>query len=103
MQNKDIEIIGKIIEYIDDIAEYINNMSSHDFLQYKKTITACAFSVTQIGELVKNISDEVQNKYNNIPRKAIRGMRNIDLIVLWSTIKKNLPSLKSELEKSLFG
>ena len=72
----------------------------------KKTITACAFSVTQIGELVKEISDETIEKYNKIPWNSIKGMRNrivhdyenVDLSVLWGTIHESLPQLKDELE-----
>ena len=41
----------KIIAYIDDIEKYVDNMSVKDFIDDKKTITACAFTVSQIGEL----------------------------------------------------
>jgi len=110
MQGKDRIIIQKIIKYMSEIAEYIENMNAHDFLQDKKTITACAFSVSQIGELSKEISDATREKYNGIPWNAIRGMRNkivhdyenIDLSVLWGTIEKSLPDLKIKLEKMLF-
>ena len=45
------------------------------------------------------------NKYLNIPWNSIRGMRNrivhdyenVDLSVLWGTIKNSLPDLKNEL------
>ena len=73
-------------------------------------MTACAFSVSQIGELAKEISEDVQNKYKEIPWSAIKGMRNrivhdyenVDLSVLWGTIHKSLPELKLKLEKILF-
>ena len=111
MQSKERIILQKIINYINEIKEYVGNMESHEFLQDKKTITACAFSVSQIGELVKEISDETQIKYKYIPWQAIKGMRNrivhdyenIDLAVLWGTIEKSLPELKIKLEKILLG
>lgn len=106
MKSKDRIIIQKIISYIDDVEEYVNNMQPRDFLDDKKTITACAFSVTQIGELVKEISEETINNYSNIPWKSIKGMRNrivhdyenVDLSVLWGTIKESLPDLKDKLK-----
>ena len=106
MQGKDKIIIQKIIKYTNEIFEYTENMSSHDFLKDKKTMAACAFSVSQIGELSKEISDETQKNFTDIPWSAIRGMRNkivhdyenIDLSVLWGTIEKSLPDLKMKLE-----
>jgi len=110
MQGKDRILIQKMINYINEIKEYIGDMQTEDFLNDKKTMTACAFSVSQIGELAKEISDESQAKYNTIPWQAIKGMRNkivhdyenIDLAVLWGTIEKSLPELKVHLEKVLF-
>ena len=97
MKSKDRIIIQKIIVYIDDVEQYIYGIQAKDFLDDKKTITACAFTVSQIGELVKEISDETVSKYNFIPWSSIRGMRNkivhdyenVDLSVLWGTIKES--------------
>lgn len=106
MQGKDALIIKKIIKYIDDIADYTADMNLQSFQSDSKTVSACAFSIAQIGELAKFISDETQAKHANIPWNAMRGMRNkivhdydnIDLIVLWGTIEKSLPELKAGLE-----
>ena len=110
MQSKDRITIQKMINYINEVKEYVGGMTAADFLQDKKTMTACAFSVSQIGELAQDISSETQTKYSNIPWQAIKGMRNkivhdyenIDLAVLWGTIEKSLPELKANLEKILF-
>lgn len=106
MKSKDRIIIQKIINYIDDIENFIYEMEGKMFFSDKKTITACAFSVSQIGELVKEITDETIQKYNNIPWNSIKGMRNrivhdyenVDLSVLWRTIKESLPDLKNKLK-----
>lgn len=106
MRIKDRIVIQKIIMYINDVFKYIEGINAKEFLNDKKTITACAFSVTQIGELVKEISDETIEKYNKIPWNSIKGMRNrivhdyenVDLSVLWGTIHESLPQLKDELE-----
>lgn len=106
MKSKDRIIIQKIIGYIDDIEKYVEGLQAKDFLDDKKTITACAFTVSQIGELVKEITEETMNKYTNIPWNSIKGMRNrivhdyenVDLSVLWGTIKESLPELKDKLK-----
>ncbi len=106
MKSKDRIIIQKIISYIDDVEEYIKGLEAKMFFDDKKTITACAFTVSQIGELVNEVSEETMNVYEDIPWKSIRGMRNrivhdyenIDLSVLWGTIKESLPELKDKLK-----
>ena len=106
MKSRDRIIIQKIIGYIEDIEKYVDGLQAKDFLDDKKTITACAFSVSQIGEIVKEIDYETVNKYTNIPWNSIKGMRNrivhdyenIDLSVLWGTIKESLPDLKDKLK-----
>ncbi len=111
MKSRDRIIIQKIIGYIDDVEDYINGVEAKDFLDDKKTITACAFSVSQIGELVKEITDETIEKHKNIPWNSIKGMRNriihdyenVDLSVLWGTIKESLPILKEDLKEIILN
>lgn len=106
MKGKDRIIIQKIISYIDDVEKYTDGLKARDFLDDKKTIVACAFTVSQIGEIVKEITDETIQKYTNIPWNSIRGMRNkivhdyenVDLSVLWGTIQESLPKLKEDLQ-----
>ena len=111
MKSKDRIIIQKIINYIEDIEKYIYKLDAKQFLDDKKTITACAFTVSQIGELAKEITEETQNKYEEIPWKSIKGMRNrivhdyenVDLSVLWGTVKNSLPELKENLKNVLLN
>lgn len=106
MRSKDRIIIQKMVTYIEDVEKYIEGMSAKEFLEDKKTITACAFTVSQIGEIVKEITEETTSAYSQIPWSSIKGMRNrivhdyenVDLSVLWGTIKESLPQLKEELK-----
>lgn len=110
MTGKDRIILQKISSYIDDIVEYINDFSFEDFMADKKTLYACAFSVSQIGELAKEISEDTQEKHDYIPWKSIKGMRNkivhdyenIDLTVLWGTVTKSLPKLAKQIDGVLY-
>ncbi len=56
--------------------QYVDGLAFEDFMKDKKTLSACAFSVSQIGELAKEISADTQAKYQHIPWKSIKGMRN---------------------------
>ena len=111
MRSKDRIIIQKIIGYIDDVEKYTEGMEDKDFLDDKKTITACAFTVSQIGEIVKEIEEDTMKKYSDIPWNSIKGMRNrivhdyenVDLSVLWGTIKESLPELKEKLKEIIIA
>lgn len=110
MTGKDRIILQKIISYIGDAIRYIDGVTFEQFMADKKTISACAFTVSQIGELAKDISINTQEKYSDIPWKSIRGMRNkivhdyenIDLAVLWGTIVKSLPQLMNQIDGILY-
>ena len=111
MRSKDRIIIQKIIGYIDDVEKYTEGMEAKDFFDVKKTITACAFTVSQIGEIVKEIEEDTMKKYSDIPWNSIKGMRNrivhdyenVDLSVLWGTIKESLPELKEKLKEIIIA
>ncbi|MEW6214214.1 MAG: HepT-like ribonuclease domain-containing protein [Nitrospirota bacterium] len=110
MTGKDRIILQKISTYIDDVAQYVDGFSFEKFKADKKTLSACAFSVSQVGELAKEISEETQKLYTDIPWKSIRGMRNkivhdyenIDLAVLWGTVTKSLPELSRQIDSVLY-
>lgn len=59
--------------------------------------------VTQIGELVKKLSMEFRNKYNQIPWKNVAGMRDIvvhnyesiDKVILWSVANEEIDKIKN--------
>lgn len=107
MKSKDRILIQKMINYIEDVEKYIEGLDAVEFLDDKKTITACAFTVSQIGELAKEITEETTVNHADIPWKSIKGMRNrivhdyenVDLSVLWGTVKNSLPELKEKLKK----
>ena len=62
-----------------------------------------------IGEAASKVSVETQSQNTSIPWQDITGMRNrlihayfdVDLDTVWSTVTKDLPVLKTELEKIL--
>lgn len=58
MKNKDRIIFTKILQYIDELYEFIKEYTYDDFRNDKKTINACVFNLSQIGELAGKVSDE---------------------------------------------
>lgn len=66
MRNKDQIILKKILKYIEELKEFIDGYSYEEFKNDKKTINACVFNLSQIGELTGKVSDELikQNPRN---------------------------------------
>jgi len=84
-------------------------MSYEDFIQDPKTVFAVVRAIEIIGEAVKNIPDNVREKYPEIPWKGMAGMRDkviheyfgVDMKVVWDTVKKRIPKIKPLFEKML--
>ncbi|MBW4084990.1 DUF86 domain-containing protein [Paenibacillus sp. S150] len=110
MKSKDRIILQKISGYICDVMKYVDGYTFEQFMADKKTISACAFTVSQMGELAKNVSLDTQEAHPHIPWKSIRGMRNrivhdyenVDLAVLWGTLAASLPELLKQIENLLY-
>lgn len=58
MKSKDKVILMKILKYIEELHEFINGYTNNDFTKDKKTINACVFNLSQIGELAGKVSEE---------------------------------------------
>lgn len=106
MKNKEYITLTKMIEYIDKSLKYTNGYSFEKFSCDDKTIDATVFSISQIGELVKNISKETMKKYSNIEWNMIKGLRNrivhdyegISLKSIWYIIQNDILELKNSLQ-----
>ena len=82
-------------------------MNFDTFLDDPKTIRAVAFELTTIGEAIRAIPQEIQDKYSDIPWGKIPGIRNVlvheyfrlDEEILWKTVGDDIPGLIEMLEK----
>lgn len=109
MKNKEYISLVKMIEYIDKAIKYTKDYTFEMLCDDDKTVDATIFTISQIGELVKNISKETMNKYNNIEWNMIKGLRNrivhdyegINLKNIWYVINNDIIDLKENIQKIL--
>lgn len=109
MKNKEYISFIKMIEYIDKAIEYTKGYTFESFCNDNKTSDATVFAISQIGELVKNISKETMSKYNNIEWNMIKGLRNrivhdyegISLKSIWYVINNDIIGLKECIQTIL--
>ena len=109
MNDKEKYTILKMIEYINKSINYTKDLNYELFEKDVKTQDATIFNISQIGELVRNITDETINRYNNIEWRMIKGLRNriihdydgINLSNIWYTIENDLPMLKKRFNGNI--
>lgn len=107
MKNKEYISLIKMIEYIDKAIKYTNGYTFEEFCQDDKTVDATVFSISQIGELVKNISKETMENYSYIEWNMIKGLRNrivhdyegISLKSIWYILKNDIIQLREDIQQ----
>lgn len=106
MKDKEYVSFIKMIKYIEKSIQYTKGYAFEDFCKDDKTIDATVFAISQIGELVKNISKETMKQYSNIEWNMIRGLRNrivhdyegINLRSIWVVLQNDVVQLKRDLQ-----
>ncbi len=109
--NRDMPNIKSIIQYCNDIEEAVSMFGSdeEDFLNNTQFQHSCAFSLLQIGEIVKRLSvdlilDHPKIEWNNIARfrdVLTHNYGKVEQPAVWDVIINDIPSLKSECESIL--
>jgi len=107
--NRNIDIINRIINYCNEIEEAnLEFEESFENLKNKSTYkNAVAMCILQIGELTSYLSDDFKAAYPDMPWQDIKKMRNIaahrygsfDLEILWDTIVNDIPALYDYCKK----
>ena len=109
MNNRDYQICEKILSEIEFIENTMKEMSSEMFLQDERTIRAVCMTLINIGELVKNITQELKDKHREIPWRAIAGMRDVTahkyqtlrMEDVYRTCVEDIPAFKKQIETLL--
>jgi uncharacterized protein with HEPN domain len=83
------------------------NLSIDDFHNNLLVQDAVIRNFEIIGEATKKLSDDFKKINHELPWKEMAGMRNklihdymgVDINIIWATLQKDLPYLKSLIEK----
>ncbi len=111
MTPNDNVYLDHIIESIDFIEKYCAELGAREFYKDELLQNAIVRQLEIIGEAANRVSKKTQSKMKKIQWKKIIGMRNkliheyfgVDLKVVWTTIKEELPLLKEEISEYLKG
>lgn len=97
--------IDHILECIELIDDYTKGVIKEEFVKSIQLQDSVIRRIEVIGEAVKNIPQEIKDKYSDIPWKRIAGMRDIliheywgiDLNLTWEVVVGEIPDLKREM------
>lgn len=77
MNSRDRAILSKIIDEADIVSKLLQGIDDRGFLTNEEKMRAVCMTLINIGELVKNITDVLQEKHDNIPWKDLAGLRDV--------------------------
>ncbi len=105
----DTDFLNDSKEAILRINVYVENLSYEEFLNDIKTQDAVVRNLEIIGEAIKNISEELKDKYPRVPWKDLAGVRDklihhyfgVNLDIVWNIVKEELPGIILQLEEIL--
>ena len=107
MSKRNIKLfLQDISNSIDKIQKYISGLSFDSFKENDLVIDAVLRNLEVIGEAARNIPEDFRSRYSMIPWKRIVAFRNVviheyfgvDLEIVWTIVKENLPELKEKIE-----
>lgn len=101
--------IEKILEDLKLIVQRMDGIDNEEFSRNDVLQDSLMFRLVQISENTKKLSEEYKEDNSMIPWTAIYGLRNrivhdygnIDLSVVIETLRKDIPELLAEIEKSV--
>ena len=107
MMQDDVVRLKHMLDAVKEVLEFTKDKTRLDLDNNRMLSHAIVRLLEIIGEAAVGLSDEFQKVHTKLPTKQMIGMRNrlihgyfdVDLDIVWQTIKKDLPSLKNQLEK----
>lgn len=96
------DYLNDIVEMIKKIENFTKGYSYGKFMKDEKTVYAVIRYFEIMGEAVKNIPEEIKNKFPHIPWKRVAWMRDklihgyfgVDYETLRETIEIRIPEIK---------
>lgn len=102
-------IVRKLIAYSGKILQYCHGMNYDTFSQDTKSVEACVFNLSQMGELTNRLDSAFTQQHKEIPWHYLYALRNrivhdyegVNLRLVWEIITDDLPPLLENLNAIL--
>ena len=102
-------IVQKMLGYCHDAQKYAIGKTYDEFVTDERSLVFSIFSLSQLGELVALVDNYAQDRYSNIPWRALKGLRNrivhdydgVQYKIIWHVIRNEVPELMANLQEIL--
>lgn len=109
MSEKDFVFLGHILESVEAIESFVKGISKEIIANDRLRQNAVIRELEIIGEAVKNVSNELKEKYRDVEWKKITGTRDklihyyfgLDFDTIWDVLEHDLPELKEQIKDIL--
>ncbi|MCL2055192.1 MAG: DUF86 domain-containing protein [Oscillospiraceae bacterium] len=109
MREYELTVLKKINSYANQTIEFKGDIEFSEFCTDFKTISACVFNLSQIGELSGKLGDDFKSAACHIPWQKIKGLRNrivhdyegIQYNMIWDVLVNFLPKLIEDIGEIL--
>jgi uncharacterized protein with HEPN domain len=107
--NRDKTLLQIILKEISFIQETTQTLNKDTFLASEKDKRAIVMTLINIGEKVKDLSQEIKQNNSDIPWRQISGIRDmaahsylqLNFERVWSTIIEDIPVFKTQVKALL--
>jgi len=101
--------LSDIVDSAKPAIQYCSTVSEEEFLEDIRLQDSVIRRIEIMGEAVRRIPQEERSAWPGLPWGAIMGMRNmmihqyddIDPLIVWETVKEDLPNLILQVENLL--
>jgi len=108
-RNSDLTYLGDIFDAIQRVEGYTADVKKAEFFENPMMQDAVMLQIEIVGEAANSISDEFQEKHDDLPWVQMRALRNrtvhdyrgINLNIIWDTVQNDLPALKRQVQDIL--
>lgn len=108
MKKNNTVYLQQIIDYVEEIEKYVEKVSFSGFERNGMLQDAVIRKIELIGEAARKLSPLFWEKYRKVlplaeavstRNKLIHEYDDIDLEIVWNTVKNDLPELKKKIEE----
>lgn len=109
MLHRDYITLKKIIEETSIAVQMLGETELNEFMENELLKRAISMTVINIGELVKNLTQDFRVAHSSIPWKDIAGFRDIathkyktlDMKLVYNSVKIDIPELECSIKEIL--